>query len=51
MRGRGQRIYGVHIVALLQNQAENRENKPQAVGSGETRLLNSVEKANKYFQG
>ena len=51
MRGRGQRIYGGHIVAPLQNQAGNRENKPQPVGSGETRLLNSVEKANKYFQG
>ena len=51
MRGLGQRICGVHIVAPLQNQAGNRENKPQAVGSGETRFMNSVEKANKYFQG
>lgn len=50
MRSLGKWIYGGHIIAPVQNQPENRENKPQPVGSGKTRLLGSVEKANKDFQ-
>jgi len=50
MRRLGQQIYGGHIMAPLQNQPENGENKPPPVGSGETRLLGFVEKANKDYQ-
>jgi len=51
MRSQGQRIYGGHIVTPLQNQAKTEKTNLKHVGSVETRLLNSVEKANKYFQG
>ena len=49
MRSLGQWIYGGHIMAPVQNESENREDKPQPAGSGETRLLASVEKPNKDF--